>query len=71
VKLGQLSNQKHAFTQSTLACKAAFKAIKTVTKAIANEQGIILEQMAQIAERSFRRQVAIIDSIRGMGDSLL
>lgn len=67
VQLNQLSNQEHAFTQSSLACKAALKAIKTVTKAIAKEQEILLEQMAQIAERSFPRQVAIISSIRGIG----
>jgi len=67
VQMNQLSNQEHAFTQSSLACKAALKAIKTVTKAIAKEQEIILEQMAQIAERCFPRQVAVISSIKGIG----
>jgi transposase len=67
VQMGQLSNQEHAFTQSSLACKAALKTIKTLTKCIAKEQESLLEQMAQLAERWFPRQLAIISSIRGIG----
>jgi transposase len=67
VQINQLSNQEHAFSQSSLVCKAALKAIKTVTKAIAKEHKMILEQMVQLAERNFPRQLEIITSIRGIG----
>jgi transposase len=66
-QITQLSNQRHAFSQSKLACQEALELAEAGIKVVRRLWQVAKSELEQVAQRAFPRQLELMTSIPGIG----
>ncbi|MBK9580028.1 MAG: IS110 family transposase [Fibrobacteres bacterium] len=68
MQITQLSNQRHAFSQSRLVCEEATHLIDSMIKVQRRVVEVTMEELEEVAKRAFPRELELATSIRGIGE---